>query len=151
MYELKAIVIHRGGPYGGHYYAYIKDDLGQGKWDLEIPKVFNEKPQEKTVEPVKAVEEPEQAKEKNNKKTKNKQQKQPPAQPKKASVELDYDLCDFPVAYSKPSLVQNWFEFNDSTVRPIMPGTLQNTFGGNSDNAYMLIYRQISLNQSDTS
>jgi ubiquitin C-terminal hydrolase len=27
-YELKAIIIHRGGPYGGHYYAYIKDDLG---------------------------------------------------------------------------------------------------------------------------
>ena len=27
VYELKAIVIHRGGPYGGHYYAYMKDDL----------------------------------------------------------------------------------------------------------------------------
>jgi len=27
VYELKAIVIHRGGPYGGHYFAYIKDDL----------------------------------------------------------------------------------------------------------------------------
>jgi len=33
-YELKGIVVHRGGPYGGHYYAYIKDDLGQGSWDL---------------------------------------------------------------------------------------------------------------------
>ena len=26
-YELKSIVIHRGGAYGGHYFAYIKDDL----------------------------------------------------------------------------------------------------------------------------
>ena len=26
-YELKSIVIHRGGAHGGHYYAYIKDDL----------------------------------------------------------------------------------------------------------------------------
>jgi ubiquitin C-terminal hydrolase len=37
IYELKGIVIHQGGPYGGHYLAYIKDDLKQGKWDLEIP------------------------------------------------------------------------------------------------------------------
>lgn len=34
-YELKSIVIHRGGAYGGHYYAYIKDDLGEGNWHLE--------------------------------------------------------------------------------------------------------------------
>lgn len=27
MYELKSIVIHRGGAYGGHYFAYIKDDM----------------------------------------------------------------------------------------------------------------------------
>jgi len=27
IYELKSIVIHRGGPYGGHYHAYIRDDL----------------------------------------------------------------------------------------------------------------------------
>ncbi len=32
-----------------------------------------------------------------------------------------------------------------------MPGTLQNTFGGNSDNAYMLIYRQVSLSQNCSS
>lgn len=37
VYELKAIVIHRGGPYGGHYYAYMKDDLMQGNWDRELP------------------------------------------------------------------------------------------------------------------
>ena len=33
-YELKAIVIHRGGPYGGHYHAYIRDDLKVGVWNL---------------------------------------------------------------------------------------------------------------------
>jgi len=37
IYELKSIVIHRGGAYGGHYYAYIKDDLKEGNWDLEMP------------------------------------------------------------------------------------------------------------------
>ena len=34
-YELKSIVIHRGGAYGGHYWAYVKDDLGEGNWNLE--------------------------------------------------------------------------------------------------------------------
>ena len=33
-YELKAIIIHRGGAYGGHYLAYIKDDQNEGNWDL---------------------------------------------------------------------------------------------------------------------
>ena len=35
IYELKSIVIHRGGGYGGHYFAYIKDDLGEGTWHLD--------------------------------------------------------------------------------------------------------------------
>jgi ubiquitin C-terminal hydrolase len=47
IYELKGIVIHRGSCYGGHYYAYIKDDLMQGTWDREMPNIFNEKPSEK--------------------------------------------------------------------------------------------------------
>lgn len=36
-YELKAIVIHKGGPYGGHYHAYIRDDLKEGVWNLQLP------------------------------------------------------------------------------------------------------------------
>ncbi|KAJ8313576.1 hypothetical protein KUTeg_008137 [Tegillarca granosa] len=31
-YELFSVVIHRGGAYGGHYHAYIKDIDGLGKW-----------------------------------------------------------------------------------------------------------------------
>jgi len=27
VYELKSIIIHRGGTYGGHYHAYIQDEL----------------------------------------------------------------------------------------------------------------------------
>ena len=46
MYELKSIVIHRGGPYGGHYHAYIKDDLSEGNWDLELPANFAKEPTE---------------------------------------------------------------------------------------------------------
>lgn len=64
---------------------------------------------------------------------------------------MDFDQCDFPVAYSKASLAQNWFEFNDSTVSPVMPGALQSTFGGHSGSAYMLIYRQRNLELHETS
>lgn len=34
-YELKSIVVHRGGAHGGHYFAYIKDDLNEGSWYLD--------------------------------------------------------------------------------------------------------------------
>jgi len=31
VYELFSVLIHSGGAYGGHYYAYIKD-VETGKW-----------------------------------------------------------------------------------------------------------------------
>jgi ubiquitin carboxyl-terminal hydrolase 40 len=58
-YELKSIVVHRGGPYGGHYFAYMRDDLGQGNWDLKIPERFADEPTEKEQKPEEAVKEPE--------------------------------------------------------------------------------------------
>ena len=45
-YELKSIVIHKGSPYGGHYYAYIRDDLEDGNWHLKMPETFDAKPTE---------------------------------------------------------------------------------------------------------
>ena len=53
---------------------------------------------------------------KNNKKNKNKD---------KEIIELDYSLCDFPLPYSEQRLVENWYEFNDSSVIPIQRGNLQ--------------------------
>ena len=55
---------------------------------------------------------------------------------------MDFSLCDFPVPYTNAENTKNWFDFNDSTVDPIMPGTLQKMFGGSNANAYMLVYRQ---------
>ena len=43
-YELKSIVIHRGGAYGGHYHAYIQDELKEGEWYLEMPEQFKKEP-----------------------------------------------------------------------------------------------------------
>ena len=46
MYELKSIVIHRGGAHGGHYFAFIKDDLKEGNWYLEKEVAHEEAPTE---------------------------------------------------------------------------------------------------------
>ena len=34
LYELYGVIVHSGTPYSGHYYAYIRDMTGQGKWEL---------------------------------------------------------------------------------------------------------------------
>ena len=39
-YDLKAILIHIGGAYGGHYHAYSREDLKEGVWNLQLPENF---------------------------------------------------------------------------------------------------------------
>mgnify|MGYP002624222439 CR=1 FL=1 len=34
LYELYGVIVHSGTPYSGHYYSYIRDMTGQGKWEL---------------------------------------------------------------------------------------------------------------------
>lgn len=74
---------------------------------------------------------------KRNKKNKNK---------KPVRVEVDMSKTDFPIPYSDARLVEDWYEFNDSHIKPIYPGHLEQMFGGDSS-AYMLVYRQRKLNQ----
>ena len=45
IYELKSVIIHRGGAYGGHYHAFIQDELGEGNWHLEMPAEFKKDPE----------------------------------------------------------------------------------------------------------
>ena len=155
VYELKSIVIHRGGAYGGHYLAYIRDDLGEGNWYLEKHGEYQKEPEvivqkkfdAKEFMTEKEIKELEDEKNKNNpNKKKNKKNKK--KEEKTHEQELDFSKCDFPIPYSEQRLVENWYEFNDSTVTPIYPGVLQSKFGGNSSNgnAYMLVYRHKSLN-----
>lgn len=112
IYELKSIIIHRGGAYGGHYFAYIKDDLKEGNWNLEKidASELQDKPVEKITKKFDITEhmnenqkkELEDEKNKNNpnyegskKKNKKKGKKE------KEIVQLDYSLCDFPLPYSR--------------------------------------------------
>ena len=53
-----------------------------------------------------------------------------------------FDDVDFPISYKNESLGRNWYEFNDTAVNAIPVNRLQKQFGGNSGNAYILIYRK---------
>lgn len=44
IYELKSIIIHRGSAHGGHYHAYIQDELKEGNWHLTMPEQFIAQP-----------------------------------------------------------------------------------------------------------
>ena len=34
-YQLHAVILHRGSAFSGHYFAYIRDNLGEGTWNVE--------------------------------------------------------------------------------------------------------------------
>ena len=36
--------------------------------------------------------------------------------------ESTYDLYDYPLPYDNVALLEGWFDFNDSSVIPILPG-----------------------------
>jgi len=45
MYELKSVIVHMGTPYGGHYEAFIRDNMGEKPWYPkeyvgEVPSIF---------------------------------------------------------------------------------------------------------------
>jgi hypothetical protein len=56
--------------------------------------------------------------------------------------EAYFDEVDFPICYQNQNLSRNWYEFNDTAVNAIPVNRLQKQFGGNSGNAYILIYRK---------
>ena len=66
----------------------------------------------------------EEEKKKKEEENKNKKKKNKKEKKEKEIIELDYIKCAFPIPYSDERLLENWFEFNDSAVTPIYPGTL---------------------------
>jgi ubiquitin carboxyl-terminal hydrolase 40 len=138
-YVLKAIIIHRGGAYGGHYHAYIHDELQEGNWDLPaldkfeqepnmIKKVVNEAIQKKEeANPLRALIE---------KKSLNET---------KEETDYDFDKCDFPLPYQDKLFRAGWYDFNDTNVTAIPFGRLQQQFGHSNESAYILIYKRKSL------
>jgi len=43
-YELFTIVVHRGTANSGHYFAYIRDILNEGNWDLKNLESYKTEP-----------------------------------------------------------------------------------------------------------
>lgn len=41
--------MHRGTAHGGHYFTYVRDELGEGDWNLKVPEKYEDEPVE-TVE-----------------------------------------------------------------------------------------------------
>lgn len=35
VYQLHAVILHRGSAFSGHYFAYIRDNLGEGTWGVD--------------------------------------------------------------------------------------------------------------------
>jgi ubiquitin carboxyl-terminal hydrolase 40 len=49
-YELYGIVIHRGSAHGGHYFAYVRDVLGESSWKENLEGLNKKKEEEKKEE-----------------------------------------------------------------------------------------------------
>ena len=129
IYELYGVIVHAGTPYGGHYFAYIRDMTAQGKWKVEKEIKKEEKKEEKPKEEKKD----DTKKGKKNKKKQNKKEKDEEVD------KTDYDDKDYPIPYTNKDLGENWYEFNDSIVTPIKVGRLQKVFKSQTS-AYMLFY-----------
>ena len=69
MYELYGVIVHSGTPYAGHYFSYIRDMTGQGKWDYQP----NEKKEDEKKEDEKKEEEKKEEKKEEEKKEEKKQ------------------------------------------------------------------------------
>ena len=144
IYELFAVIIHGGSAHSGHYHAYIRDILKQGKWN---PSAQPSPPSPKAEPVVKPQGKTSKKSKKNKRKSKNRtlnQNKQNSNNNNKKESEpenIAYQYEDFPGAYEKSELLQNWFDFNDSTVTAIKSGKLKKQFGGSNETAYILIYR----------
>lgn len=144
-YELFAVIIHAGTAHSGHYHAYIRDLLKSGKWE----------PIAKLAEEPKAEIPPDSDSESAHRPKKSRKNKNHQAvttetiapNPSEAPKQnLDYE--DFPNSCHNPGLLNDWYDFNDSSVTPIKSGKLIKQYGGSHETGYMLIYRNVKLNSN---
>lgn len=53
LYELYGIIVHRGTPYSGHYFSYVRDICGEGNWNLEEVREYKKEPEMPSVNLIK--------------------------------------------------------------------------------------------------
>lgn len=147
-YELYGIIIHRGTPYQGHYFSYIRDLNNDGHWDLLNLNEFKNQPEKiETQEEEKSLN---NGKSKTDQKdiSKKKKNKKNSTQEEKEYEKLNFDACDHPIEYINKDLSKNWFDFNDTSITPIRVGRIQKQFQS-SESAYVLFYikKNVSINK----
>jgi hypothetical protein len=154
-YELLSCIIHIGNVGGGHYKAYIRDYENEGTWDFSL----YDKEDRKEAEQKEKEKEEKKAKDKPTENINSDDWEEdgilpgmiaPPEENKEEENEqIDYN-GDFPLPYKNSELGKNWYEFNDSYVRPIVAGRLESQFGNgkSNQNAYILMYKRKGDNEN---
>jgi len=59
------------------------------------------------------------------------------------------DDVEFPIEFKNQELKKGWYDFNDGSVTAIPHNRIQRQFGGSNENAYILVYRQKTLDSKE--
>ena len=125
IYDLQAIIIHRGTANGGFYHAYIQDTLEEGNWDPKSAELY--KNQEERCWSVKKDE------------TNIFKEEEIPPKLKNTLTEESKENIEI----GKPPTPnqKHWFDFSDTRITPIFLEQIEKQFGGtDQESAYILIY-----------
>jgi hypothetical protein len=135
-YELFGVIVHRGTPYSGHYFSYIRDTMKEGNWDM---KPIEMKKQPCVIEEKKADVKEEENNKEEGKKGKKKGKKEKIDKADEEHFKLNFDECEYPIPYANIELANNWYCFDDTSILPIRVGRLIKQFKS-SESAYVLFY-----------
>ncbi|EAR98459.2 ubiquitin carboxy-terminal hydrolase (macronuclear) [Tetrahymena thermophila SB210] len=162
IYELYAVLIHKGGAHGGHYHTYIRDFSQNSDW--VDPKIKKESNQDEINQNSDASKQMEIEIQDNHEKSSNgkngngnhqngnssssynnKSLKRNTRRANKGNDQQDDE--PFPIPVENQSLLENWFDIDDEIIKCISGNKIQKQFGSNSDkeSAYILLYRKKSL------
>jgi ubiquitin C-terminal hydrolase len=139
-YELNAVVVHRGTPFSGHFFSYIRDITGDGNWDLKPLDELKKQPsyvENTSTKPEEEAKE-EEGKGKKGKGKKGKGNKKVDKDDEEYQ-KYNFDECDYPIDYKNKDLAKGWFCFDDTSIFPIRLGRLIKQFKS-SESAYVLFY-----------
>uniref|UniRef100_A0A672HVH5 Ubiquitin specific peptidase 40 n=1 Tax=Salarias fasciatus TaxID=181472 RepID=A0A672HVH5_SALFA len=168
-YELFSVIIHKGGCYGGHYHAYIRDidELGQWEPPVHEPKLQEDDPlsilmaiiSQESSKSVLLDQLGQKLMDKIGSSWSKKFRKQygPIGKVILKCLLMFSDLTlkssnfIFPDQHNEPPTApdgggSHWFDLNDSTVTSIRESDIEKQFQG-KESAYMLFYRKTQLHR----
>uniref|UniRef100_A0A672HVD7 Ubiquitin carboxyl-terminal hydrolase n=1 Tax=Salarias fasciatus TaxID=181472 RepID=A0A672HVD7_SALFA len=168
-YELFSVIIHKGGCYGGHYHAYIRDidELGQWEPPVHEPKLQEDDPLSILMAIISQVLKElvlldqlgQKLMDKIGSSWSKKFRKQYGPIGKFLQSHSDVFMLvsngtrvalkanlPSPDQHNEPPTGSHWFDLNDSTVTSIRESDIEKQFQG-KESAYMLFYRKTQLHR----